>query len=290
LPAADIHFFQQGMLPAFDFQGQALLSDQGNLALSANGHGGSFAALHDSGALEDMRRRGLDYVSYWQVDNPLVTLFDPLFLGLHEITGSEISSRALIKRDYREKLGHFCLLEDKTIVVEYSDMPEELLLQTDHEQNLRFRAGSPAIHLLNREFIERLTANQEDFQPHRAEKKVPCLAADGTQINPDRANAIKLEFFLFDAIPLARNPLILAADRDEQFAPIKNASGEDSPDSCRAALHSRSQRWLQEVGFSLPTTTGQLEISPRLAVEANDLRPHLHRFSNLKAGSDWIFE
>ena len=295
LEPKNVFFLQQGMLPAFDFQGKALLAEKDSLALSANGHGGSFAALHDSGALQDMQRRGIRYLSYWQVDNPLVTLFDPLFLGLHEIKASEMSSRALIKRDSMEKLGHFCLLDGKTMIVEYSDMPLELLQQTDSEQQLRFRAGSPAIHILNCDFIQRLTADQPDFQPHRADKKVPCIAADGSTVTPAKPNAIKLEFFLFDAITLAKNPLILATDREEQFAPIKNATGEDSPQTCREALLARSLRWLQEAGVTVPCQQDgkaplKLEISPRLAVEPSDLVPHVQRLSALRPGSELLLE
>jgi len=181
------------------------------------------------------------------------------------------------------------------MVVEYSDMPLQLLQQTDSGQRLRFRAGSPAIHILSCDFIRRLTTGRSDFQPHRADKKVPCIAADGSVVTPAAANAIKLEFFLFDAITLAQKPLILAADREEQFAPIKNAAGEDSPQSCRDALLSRSLRWLQQSGVPVPcqqdgTAPVKLEISPRLAVEPSDLAPHAQRLSALRPDSELILE
>ena len=271
----NLMFFTQGTLPAFDLEGKAILSAPDSLALSANGHGGSFAALKDSGALEDMQRRGVSILSYWQVDNPLVKLFDPLFIGMHDLTGSEMSSRALIKRDPMEKLGHFCRLDKRTIIVEYSDMPEKLLYETDASGQLRYRAGSPAIHLLSCEFIQRLTNGSLDFQPHRALKKVPFVDDSGLEQNPSQPNAIKLEFFLFDALPLAKNPLIFAADRREQFAPIKNASGADSAESCRAALLERCANWFDRAGKSFPRKSDGspdaiVEISPRRCVDTED--------------------
>lgn len=275
LDPANVSFFQQGTLPAFDLQGKALLEAPDSLALSANGHGGSFAALKDSGALADMQRRGVQTISYWQVDNPLVRLFDPLFIGMHASSGSEMSSRALVKRDPLEKLGHFCMLDNQSIIVEYSDMPEKLLYAKDNEGRLLYRAGSPAIHLLDCDFIDRLTSGSLDFQPHRALKKVPCLDEQGKLLQPESENAIKLEFFLFDALPLAKETLILEVERSEQFAPIKNAEGADSPESCRKALLERSANWVEAAGQSFPRDAkgdpaALLEISPRHYVDRDD--------------------
>lgn len=289
----NLMFFKQGTLPAFDLEGKAILSAPDSLALSANGHGGSFAALKDSGALDDMQRRGVSILSYWQVDNPLVKLFDPLFIGMHDRTGSEMSSRALIKRDPLEKLGHFCRLDKRTIIVEYSDMPEKLLYETDATGLLRYRAGSPAIHLLSCEFIQRLTNGSLDFQPHRALKKVPFVDDNGLEQNPSQPNAIKLEFFLFDALPLAKNPLIFAADRLEQFAPIKNASGADSAESCRAALLERCASWYDQAGKPFPrkndgSPDAIAEISPRRCVDADDFQEQHLSLPTVSAGESLL--
>ena len=291
----NLMFFTQGTLPAFDLEGKAILSAPDSLALSANGHGGSFAALKDSGALDDMQRRGISILSYWQVDNPLVKLFDPLFIGMHDLTDSEMSSRALIKRDPMEKLGHFCQLDNRTTIVEYSDMPEKLLYETDDSGQLRYRAGSPAIHLLNCDFIQRLTNGTLDFQPHRALKKVPFVDDSGREQNPEQPNAIKLEFFLFDALPLAKNPLIFAADRLEQFAPIKNASGVDSPESCRKALLERCAAWFDRAGKNFPrkddgTPNAIVEISPRRYVDAEDFMEQHHSLPAVSPGESLLLD
>ncbi len=285
----------QGMLPAFDAQGRALLAAPGCLALSPNGHGGSFAALRDSGALDDMAARGITVISYWQVDNPLVKQFDPLFIGLHDLTDSDMSSRALIKRDPTEKLGHFCRLDDRLHIVEYSDMPPEMLQQKDRDGRLRFRAGSPAIHILKLDFIRRLTDGNLDFHPHYARKKVPFIDQDGNLVTPAEPNATKIEFFLFDAIPLAHRPLVLEADRNEQFAPIKNAEGEDSPASCRAAQAARTATWFQQAGLPFPLEpdgkpAATVELSPRTLNSAEDLQAAAHRLPPILPGQNYYLE
>lgn len=270
LDEKQVKLFTQATLPAFGLDGKALLEAKDSLALSPNGHGGSFEALKASGALDDMIKNNITHLSYWQVDNPLIMVMDPLFIGMHHLTESDMSSRALIKRDYAEKLGHFCILDNKLIIVEYSDMPEALAKQTDCSGRLAFRAGSPAMHVLKTAFIERMTSGKLDFKPHKALKKVPHIDGNANQIDPQQPNAIKLEFFLFDALPLANNPLILEADRDEQFAPVKNKTGQDSPQSCQEALLNRAKKWLEEAGIKLPENTS-VELSTKSFVEKQDV-------------------
>ncbi len=276
LDSANVRFFTQGQLPGFDQNGKAILEAPGRLALFANGHGGTLAALRDSGTLDDMEKRGVEYLAYWQVDNPLVSVCDPLFLGLHHLSGSEMSSRALIKRDPMEKLGHFCLLDGKLIIVEYSDMPSELLNKTDENGLLSFRAGSPAIHVISRQFIRNLTNGTLALKPHRALKKISYVDENGALVKPEAPNGIKLEFFIFDALPFAKSPLILEADRAEQFAAIKNPSGSDSPESCRHDLQERTAKWLEAAGVKVPRKADGaldcvIEISLKRAVSAADI-------------------
>src|SRR5215204_3673633 len=170
---SNIVFFQQGMMPAFATDGRLLLAEQDSLALSPDGHGGSLRALKVSGALDDMRRRGVEHLSYFQVDNPLVHIIDPLFLGLHDITGSEMSSKTVPKAGPLEKVGNFVMGDGVLQVIEYSDLPEELAKQTNADGSLKFNAGSIAIHALRVSFIERLNAaGRLELPWHRADKKV----------------------------------------------------------------------------------------------------------------------
>src|SRR6185436_20222383 len=148
--------FEQGMMPAFAMDGTMLLAEKDSLALSPDGHGGSLRAIARSGALENMRERGIAHLSYFQVDNPLVHCIDPLFLGLHDLTGSEMSSKTVPKAHALEKVGNFVVGDGVLQVIEYSDLPESLAVQTNADGSLRFNAGSIAIHALRVSFVERL--------------------------------------------------------------------------------------------------------------------------------------
>ena len=278
LNSKDVFFLTQGQMPAMDYQGKILLAEPGQIAASPNGHGGSLYALADSGALADMAKRGIEYISYFQVDNPLVHIIDPLFLGLHAMAGAQMSAKSLPKRDPMEKLGNFCLLNGRITVIEYSDMPEELARACTDDGRLRFSAGSIAIHIISRSFAEKLTApgSKSHLPYHRADKIVSFVDAQGTVVRPDQPNAVKLEMFVFDALPMADKAVILQTKRDEEFSPIKNASGEDSlPTSLHDQIR-RAAAWLERAGVKVPRDAdGQvvtaIEISPLFADSPEEL-------------------
>jgi UDP-N-acetylglucosamine/UDP-N-acetylgalactosamine diphosphorylase len=290
LSPKDVFFLVQGVMPSFDFTGKLLLSGKGTVSMSPDGHGGSLLALRKSGALEDMGRRGIELISYFQVDNPLVRCVDPLFLGLHDLRGAEMSAKCLPKRDPMEKLGNFCLVDGKVSVIEYSDMPEELARACTPDGRLRFSAGSIAIHVIGRAFAERLTANDRCELPlHRADKIVPFVNDSGELVKPEKPNAVKLEMFVFDAMPLARQTVILETDRREEFSPVKYATGVDSPTTCLHDQVRRAATWLEAAGLRVPRDAdGQvaaaIEISPLFADSAEELAKRIDR--NLVVTSD----
>lgn len=272
----NIFFFSQGMMPAFARDGSILLADRDSLALSPDGHGGSLRALWKSGAVADMQRRGVEHLSYFQVDNPLVHCIDPLFLGLHDLAGSEMSSKTISKAHALEKVGNFVLVDGVLQVIEYSDLPDDVAQQVNADGTLKFNAGSIAIHILRVSFIERLNRGGKLSLPwHRAEKKVPYIDEHGKLIAPNEPNAIKLEQFVFDAIPLAKNPIVYTTDRDEEFSPVKNAQGADSPETCRRDQIRRAMRWLKQAGIQVPLRDREpdavIEISPLYARTARHL-------------------
>ncbi len=266
LSSERVHFFRQGRMPAVDFEGKILLESKGSIALSPDGHGGSLRALGRSGALELMEKEGIDTISYFQVDNPLVRCIDPAFIGWHIGRGSEMSSKMLPKAYAEEKLGHFCTQNGHLVVVEYSDLPMELQRQTDANGKLRFIAGSIAIHLLDRDFASRMAAGG-DLPFHRADKKIPTVDASGNPLKPEAPNGIKFEMFVFDALPFAHNPLVIETRRADDFSPVKNAEGADSPQTSRDDQLRQFARWANAAGANvavdesgLPAVT--FEMSP----------------------------
>jgi len=282
LDRRQIMMFPQGMMPAFDAaSGRVLLSDNCSLAMSPDGHGGSYAALLQSGALDQMECRGIDAISYHQVDNPLAPVLDPVFLGLHadgDHSSGEFTSKMVPKSGPHEKVGVFALRGDVPGVVEYSDMTESQMEATDSSGHLRLAAGNVAMHVISTEFARRIADAGEASLPwHRADKKVPSYdAGSQTVVTPDEANAVKLERFVFDAMSTAKQPAILQVDRASQFAPIKNATGTDSATSSSRLQSDLYGSWLESAGVSVPRDSdghvdAAVEISPMTAMSPADL-------------------
>lgn len=250
-----VRFFTQGRMPATDKQGRLLLEAADSLVMSPDGHGGSLRAMVRSGAVADMQARGVKYLSYFQVDNPLVKVIDPVFIGYHILSGSEMSSKMLAKAFPTEKVGNFCIDGGKTTVVEYSDLPDDKANEKNPDGSLRFLAGSIAIHMIDIDFVSRVGSGKDEafrLPFHRADKKIPYIDDAGDKVSPSSPNGVKFEMFVFDALPFARKPLIIETLREDDFSPVKNAEGIDSPATCKADQLKQWARWLKDVGVSVP--------------------------------------
>jgi UDP-N-acetylglucosamine/UDP-N-acetylgalactosamine diphosphorylase len=278
LPEAEVHFFQQGTMPALDHAtGQLLFEAPGRLFLSPNGHGGTLTALADSGLLDQLRGRGVKQIFYFQVDNPLVRVADPLFLGHHLAERAEVSSKIIPKDGPTDRLGNLAMVDGRCTMIEYSDLPEDLARETDAEGNLRLRAGSPAIHVFDVAFLDRVTRGRTRMPYHVARKKVPHVDANGNPVKPERENALKFELFIFDVLPLAERWTAVETSRREEFAPLKNATGADSPERVRQAISDLAGDWLAQAGVNVPrrpdgSVAVPLEISPLYALDAEEVK------------------
>lgn len=271
-------------MPNFSSDGKILLADKSTIACSPDGHGGSLRALYVSGALDDMKRRGIEYLSYWQVDNPLINIFDPLFIGLHTLNKAEMSSKALIKTGPKEKVGNFCLVDGRVTVIEYSDLPDELAEKQNPDGSLVFELGSIAIHIINRTFVEKLNTGDFSLPLHRAVKKIQHIDESGDAVESD---GIKLESFIFDALPLASKSIILQTVRSEEFAPTKNATGVDSAETTRLMMTERAADWLESAGVAVPrkpdgSVDCLLEIAPSFALRKEDIKEKLSQIPKIK--------
>lgn len=269
----DVYFFKQNMIPSLDDKGNLVLSDKNRLFRNPDGHGGSITALQTSGVLDILKDRGIETLSYFQVDNPLVKIIDPVFIGFHIINSAEISNKALIKAYPEEKMGAFVKFSgNKTGIVEYSDMPEDKLRMKNSQGELAYAAGSPAIHLFSLLFIEKLTgAGGISLPYHTAQKEIKILK--DKSYTP--VKGYKFEKFVFDALPLAQKDLIMETDRNEEFAPIKNAKGIDSPESAAELMSNLYRSWLEAAGIKIPKKVKIIEISPLLSFDGSDLRPDI---------------
>src|SRR5438270_3895427 len=158
------------------------MESPGRLFSSPNGHGGTLTALADSGLLERLDRRGIRQIFYFQVDNPLIKVADPLFLGHHIARGAEVSCKIVPKEGAHDKLGNLVLIDGRLDMIEYSDLPADLAHKTDKHGNLWLWAGSPAIHIFSVAFLKRVTRGALRIPFHIARKKVPYLDANGQMV------------------------------------------------------------------------------------------------------------
>jgi len=295
LKKQNVFIFRQGTLPNFRFDGKILLKDKANIASSPDGHGGSLKALYKSGALRDMLNRGIEHISYLQVDNPLVHIFDPLFIGLHALENAQMSAKAIQKEHPKEKIGVFAISNGRLKVIEYSDLPDHLAKMKNPDNTFTYGLGSPAIHIISTSFVRQLNKKGFELPLHRAVKKIPHIDETGKQIQPSQPNGIKLEHFVFDALPLAQKTTILETKRDEEFAPVKNATGADSPQSSRELQINRHANWLESAGIKIPRKNDgspdcTIEIAPSFAIYKEDVKQKTDRIPNINPGEQICLE
>ena len=270
LGEGNVVFFRQGTMPAVDDRtGDVLLAAKDAVAVSPDGHGGLVQALKTRGVLDDMKSRGVTTLYYHQVDNPTAIVCDPAFLGFHKTLGGDVSTKVVAKASPGEKMGVVCDADGTTQIIEYSDLPDEAAAKTDASGGLLLWAGNTAIHCFERAFLERLAEEGESgggLPFHVAHKKVPHLDADGNEVEPTEPNAYKFERFIFDALPLASVAPVIETDRAREFNPVKNAEGNDSPATAKAALSKLHRGWLEAAGATV-ADGATVEILPSFALD-----------------------
>lgn len=273
LPREDLFIFCQGTMPAVDAAtGKILLAEPGHLALSPDGHGGMLAAFHRGGGLQEAQDRGIRHLFYFQVDNPLVEVGSPEFLGYHLLSGSELTSQVIRKYDPLEKVGNVVQVDGRLRVIEYSDLPDDVANRRAADGSLEIWAGSIAVHAMEIAFLDRMARSAAGLPFHYASKKVAHVRPDGSRVEPASPNAIKFERFIFDLLPSAGNAVVVEVDPARHFAPLKNASGEkkDTPESVRAQMVALHADWLRQAGATLSDGVA-IEISPRWALDAEEV-------------------
>lgn len=288
-----VRFCKQESLPAIGMDGRLLMENRSSFSMSPNGHGGSIKAIHDSGCLDWLAQQGVDTLSYFQVDNVLVRVCDPVFIGHHLMAQAEMSSKVCRKRDWREKVGVIGFVGGTLSVIEYSDLPDDLAQQTLPDGSLKWWAGSIASHVLDLGFLKRLNRGGFKLPYHKAEKTIPCIGPDGQsmKLKPGEKNGLKFETFIFDALPMAKASVTVETERTLDFAPIKTASGEDSPASARAMLSALWASWLERAGKTVPRKPDgsldcRIDISPLTSIDGEHLS--MLKIGEIKRGGDVV--
>lgn len=266
LDPAQIRFFCQALAPSLGLDGKALLASPGVLLACPDGHGGCLPALHRAGLLEEMAREGVRHLVYVQVDNPLAVIDDPALVGLAASERADVVTKVMPKRDPDEKVGSLVRVEGRHRIVEYVDLTSEEARRSSPDGESIHRWGSPALHCWSLDFLRRMAGVRLPF--HRSRK--PLRAWVGGSMR--NLEGWKCERFIFDLIPFAEKSIALAIRREDEFAPVKNASGADSPASARRLASDLYARWLARCGVEvrLPRDA-HIEISPLYAASADEL-------------------
>jgi len=266
-----IHFFSQAMLPTLTPGGKLILGDETSLLANPDGHGGSLKALYESGLGGRLRGQGISEIFYCQVDNPLAKIADPAFIGYHRQEGADISTKVVRRQNLDEKVGIYGMVNGKPAIIEYSDFSPEDYRSRDEKGSIRYWAGNIAIHVISLSFVDRLNRQGFALPYHRAVKEVESLSPGGRS---EKMAGLKFESFVFDSIPLAQKSCCLEVVREEEFAPVKNQTGIDSPETARQAMTSLFRRWLEGAGFQV-APGAQVEISPLFALDREELMEKL---------------
>ena len=261
----EVHFVRQRSVACVDFTGHPLPAGEGRAITAPDGHGGMLAALAESGLLEALLARGFRALACQQVDNPLARSTDPELLGWLALGGAEAASKVVRKQRPDEGVGSVGQRNGRIHVVEYTelDAAEASLRAADGE--LRLWAGAIGIHAFALEFLQRCAARADELLPlHASAKPIPYVGPDGATVAPSEPNGYKLERFVFDLLPEARSAVLVEALREDEYAPVKNAHGSESPASARRALSACAERWLAGAGWSLPSPPCWIELDHAL--------------------------
>jgi UDP-N-acetylglucosamine/UDP-N-acetylgalactosamine diphosphorylase len=262
LAPGQVVFFTQGTVPSLDRSGRALLAGPGVLLENPDGHGGVFTALVDGGELERLREQGVEQLVYIQVDNVLAPVDDPVLVGLAVVENADVVTKVLEKTHPDERVGHLVTDGARDRVIEYTELTPEQTRARTADGELIYRWGSPAMHAWSVDFLSRLAGRGYRLPLHRSAKPLRAWI-DGEQRTVE---GWKFERFVFDLIPEAERSVGLEIERAVEFAPLKNAEGEDSPETAVALAHRNYVDWLEAAGVSVDLPPGELiEISPLLA-------------------------
>jgi UDP-N-acetylglucosamine/UDP-N-acetylgalactosamine diphosphorylase len=207
-----------------------------------------------------------------QVDNPLVEVCDPEFLGYHLLSDSEMSTLAIAKRFPMDRVGNIVSIDGQVRIIEYSDLPDDMAERRATDASLLLWAGNTAIHAIDTEFLRRMSGASSSLPYHRAVKAVPYVDDSGSRVEPSQPNAIKFERFIFDLLPHARRAIVVEVDAEREFAPVKNAPGaeQDSPELVQERMISLHREWLRSAGAAVDDDV-PVEISPLFALDDEEV-------------------
>lgn len=223
----NVYFFKQGELPVLNDQGKLMLNKEGNINTAADGHGGIFVSMEKEKITENMKQRGIKWLFIGPVDNVLIKVVDPIFIGICQDKNVLAGGKSIIKAYPEERVGVFCKKSGKPDVIEYTEISKEMAEMKNDRGELVYAESHINCNMFNIDIIEKISKNKLPY--HCAHKKIEYLNKEGQVVKPEEPNAYKFEAFIFDAFKMLDEMVIFRVKREEEFAPIKNAEGKDSP-------------------------------------------------------------
>ncbi|XP_060852722.1 UDP-N-acetylhexosamine pyrophosphorylase [Rhopalosiphum padi] len=269
-------FFEQYMLPAFTFDGKIIMEGINKISKSPDGNGGIYKALRDRNILDEINRLGVEYLHAHSVDNILVKVADPIFIGYCITKNAECGAKVVEKAYPSEPLGVVCEVDGKFQVVEYSEITENTAEKRNPDGRLTFSAGNICNHFFTTDFLNDVAYKYNSkLKLHVAKKKIPYINDDGTVCKPEEPNGIKMEKFIFDVFEFCNRLAVWEVERDEEFSALKNAdvpNGKDNPKTARLDVFSLHRKFVEKSGGKFKTENIECEISPLLSYAGENLK------------------
>lgn len=274
LNADDVVMFEQGSLPCFSFDGKILLDQKHVISKAPDGNGGIYRALKSQGILNDLERRGVFYLHAHSVDNILIKVADPVFIGYCVQQKADCGAKVVEKSQPNEAVGVICIVDGKYQVVEYSEISTKASEQRNSDGRLTFNAGNICNHFFSTEFLKKIgNTFEQRLKLHVAKKKIPFVDNAGKRCIPEKPNGIKIEKFVFDVFEFAEKFVVLAVERQDEFSPLKNAesAGKECASTARNDIYRYHKKLIETAGGHV---NGDIcEISPLLSYDGEGLEP-----------------
>ena len=291
MKSENVIIFEQGVLPCISNEGKILLESKSRVAVAPNGNGGIYHALLMSEARTDMRKRGIEHLHAYCVDNCLVRVADPTFIGFAASKEVDIATKVVRKRSAGEPVGLILQKNGRPDVIEYSEIDKDMAAakESPNSDKLKFRAANIVNHYYSFEFIESIQEWEQKLPHHVARKKIPYIDTEkGETIKPEKPNGIKLEQFVFDVFPFLelKQFACLEVDRKDEFSPLKNAKGDDSPETSRQDILQQGTRWVKAVGATVTSEQSDadgVEVSPLISYVSTPIA-HVCKVLTLSSG------
>lgn len=275
----NVVFYEQGLLPCFTFDGKIILDKPHKISLAPDGNGGLYRALRDKKVIDMIEDRGIKYLHCHSVDNILIKVADPVFIGYCVKKGAECANKVVEKAFPAEPLGVVCNVDGKYQVVEYSEITHKTAEMRNNDGRLTFSAGNICNHLFTTEFLRSIIDRHEnDLKLHVAKKKIKYIDSEGKRCEPEKPNGIKIEKFIFDVFPFAKNLVVWEVNREDEFSALKNGESvdKDSPTTARKDLYCLHRRFIESAGGKFEEGPVICEISPLVSYAGEGLKTLVH--------------